>query len=69
MPENPYVYFVHSFHAVPEDASIITAVTEYGSSLTAAVGKGNVQAMQFHPEKSSSVGLKILESFVKNKAV
>lgn len=69
LPENPYVYFVHSFHAVPEDASIITAVTEYGSSLTAAVGKGNVQAMQFHPEKSSSVGLKILESFVKNKAV
>lgn len=69
LPENSYVYFVHSFHAVPEDASIITAVTEYGSSLTAAVGKGNVQAMQFHPEKSSSVGLKILESFVKNKAV
>ncbi|WP_177505354.1 imidazole glycerol phosphate synthase subunit HisH [Anaerosinus sp.] len=69
LPENPYVYFVHSFHAVPEDASIITAVTEYGSELTAAVGRGNVQAMQFHPEKSSSVGLKILESFVKNKAV
>ena len=35
LPENPYVYFVHSFHAVPEDASIITAVTEYGSELTA----------------------------------
>ena len=69
LPENPYVYFVHSFHAVPEDASIITAVTEYGSELTAAVGRGNVQAMQFHPEKSSSVGLKILESFVKSKAV
>lgn len=67
LPENPYVYFVHSFHAVPEDASIITAVTEYGSELTVAVGRGNVQAMQFHPEKSSSVGLKILESFVKTK--
>ena len=64
LPENSYVYFVHSFHAVPEDASIVTAVTEYGGELTAAVGKDNVQAMQFHPEKSSSVGLKILENFV-----
>ena len=58
-----YVYFVHSFHAVPEDKGIITAVCNYGTEVTAAVGRGNVQAVQFHPEKSSKVGLGILQSF------
>ena len=58
-----YVYFVHSYHAVPTDPSIITAVTDYGGAVTASVGKGMVQAVQFHPEKSSSVGLRILENF------
>ena len=48
--ENEYVYFVHSFHAVPNDTSIVTAQTEYGTMLTAAVGKDNVQAAKFHPE-------------------
>lgn len=62
--ENSYVYFVHSYHAVPDDETIITAVTDYGSRLTAAVGRENVQAVQFHPEKSSSVGMKILGNFV-----
>lgn len=60
---NSYVYFVHSYHAVPTEAGIITAVTDYGGYVTAAVGYGNVQAVQFHPEKSSSVGLKILANF------
>lgn len=58
-----YVYFVHSFHAVPTDQSCITAVTDYGGQVTAAVGRGLVQAVQFHPEKSSAVGLKILANF------
>ena len=58
-----YVYFVHSFHAVPEDKSIITAVCDYGTEVTAAVGRANVQAVQFHPDKSSKVGLGILQSF------
>ena len=58
-----YVYFVHSFHAVPTDESCITAVTDYGGQVTAAVGRGLVQAVQFHPEKSSAVGLKILANF------
>ncbi|MGL5206424.1 MAG: imidazole glycerol phosphate synthase subunit HisH [Acidaminococcaceae bacterium] len=58
-----YVYFVHSFHAVPEDKKIITAVCDYGTEVTAAVGRDNVQAVQFHPEKSSKVGLGILQSF------
>jgi glutamine amidotransferase len=58
-----YVYFVHSFHAVPVDAALVTAATNYGESVTAAVGRANVQAVQFHPEKSGSVGLKILRNF------
>lgn len=64
MPESAYVYFVHSYHAVPDDPSQITAITEYGGTVTAAVGFKNVQAMQFHPEKSSNVGMKILRNFV-----
>ncbi len=59
-----YVYFVHSFQAVPEDKSIIAAVTEYGEQITAAVAKGNVFATQFHPEKSGDVGLHILKNFI-----
>lgn len=61
--EKSFVYFVHSYHAVPEDISIITAVCDYGGTVTAAVGKENVQAVQFHPEKSSSVGIGILSAF------
>ncbi|MDD4321028.1 MAG: imidazole glycerol phosphate synthase subunit HisH [Acidaminococcaceae bacterium] len=58
-----YVYFVHSYHAVPQDKSIITSVCNYGTEITASVGLGNVQAVQFHPEKSSSVGIEILQAF------
>lgn len=62
--EHPYVYFVHSYHAVPEDRRIITATTSYGEELTAAVAQGNVQATQFHPEKSGDVGLGLLKNFI-----
>lgn len=58
-----YVYFVHSYHAEPEDSAIITATCNYGASITAAVGKDNVQALQFHPEKSGSAGLRMLKAF------
>lgn len=58
-----YVYFVHSFHAVPAEAELITAVADYGGAVTAAVGRDNVQAVQFHPEKSSDVGRQILANF------
>lgn len=61
--QDDYVYFVHSFHCEPEDKSIITAVCDYGQEVTASVGKGNVQAFQFHPEKSSRVGLSLLKAF------
>lgn len=63
LPDPAFVYFVHSFHAVPDDPGIVTAVTDYGGAVTAAVGRGPVQAVQFHPEKSSLVGLKILTNF------
>ena len=59
----PYVYFVHSYHAVPLEPKLITAVTDYGGLVTAAIGRDNVQAVQFHPEKSGQSGLKILENF------
>ena len=62
LAENPYVYFVHSYHAVRCEDSLI-ASTEYGASLTAAVANKNVMGCQFHPEKSGDVGLSILRSF------
>lgn len=62
--EQPYFYFVHSYHAVPEEHSIIAAVTDYGECLTAAVARDNVFAVQFHPEKSGDVGLQVLKNFI-----
>lgn len=63
LPPSPYVYFVHSYHAVPGDAALVTASTTYGDNVTAAVGRANVQAVQFHPEKSGDIGMKILQNF------
>ena len=60
--EGDFVYFVHSFYAADCEESVI-ATSEYGAPLTAAVAKGNVYGMQFHPEKSGEVGLKILKAF------
>jgi imidazole glycerol-phosphate synthase subunit HisH len=68
LPEKSYVYFVHSYHAVPDDPELIIAVTDYGGPVTAAIGRGNVQAVQFHPEKSSSTGMGILAGFKELKA-
>lgn len=62
--DKPYVYFVHSYHAVPADKSIITSVTQYNEEITASVAKDNIQATQFHPEKSGDVGLTILKNFL-----
>lgn len=61
--EGEYVYFVHSYQAVPEDKKIITSVCNYGAEIIASVGLSNVQAVQFHPEKSSIVGIEILRAF------
>lgn len=65
IPEDSYVYFVHSYYLDAEDKDIVVATTEYGTKIHASVEKDNVFACQFHPEKSSSVGLKILENFLK----
>lgn len=62
--QNDYVYFVHSYYVVPRDTKLITSFVEYGGKLTASIGKNNIQAVQFHPEKSSLAGLKILNNFV-----
>ena len=62
--ENAYVYFVHSYYLKAEDESIVKASTEYGVHIHASVEKDNVFACQFHPEKSSDVGLHILKNFV-----
>lgn len=59
-----FVYFVHSYHAIPTDSSLLTASTTYGETITAAVGRRNVQAVQFHPEKSSAPGMRILQNFL-----
>jgi glutamine amidotransferase len=64
IPEGAFVYFVHSYYLEAEDESIVKAVTEYGTRIHASVEKGNVFACQFHPEKSSDVGLKILNNFI-----
>lgn len=65
IPEETFVYFVHSFYLKARDEEIVKAVTEYGVTIHASVEKENVFACQFHPEKSSSIGLKMLENFAK----
>ena len=61
--EHSYVYFVHSYYLKAKEEGIVTAATEYGTYIHASVEKGNLFACQFHPEKSSSVGLQILKNF------
>ncbi|MDO4977430.1 MAG: imidazole glycerol phosphate synthase subunit HisH [Eubacteriales bacterium] len=64
IPQDSYVYFVHSYYLKAEDENDVAATTEYSTHIHASVEHGNIFACQFHPEKSSSVGLKILENFV-----
>lgn len=63
--EKRYFYFVHSYYVDPEDKSIVSGWTEYGVRFASAIEVGNVWACQFHPEKSSTSGLKILENFIR----
>ena len=62
--EHPYVYFVHSYYLKSKDEADVAARTHYSVEIHASVEKGNVFACQFHPEKSSTVGLKILDNFI-----
>jgi glutamine amidotransferase len=59
-----HAYFVHSFHLVPTSRRIIVAETDYGGPLTAMVADGNAAGTQFHPEKSQTLGLKLLANFL-----
>jgi imidazole glycerol-phosphate synthase subunit HisH len=63
--DDPWVYFVHSLHGVPDDPAVTVATCEYGATLNAAFRSGNVFATQFHPEKSASTGLALLAAFVR----
>lgn len=65
VPENAYVYFVHSYYLKAADEKQVTAATEYGVEIHASVEKDNVFACQFHPEKSSDVGMQILRNFIR----
>lgn len=64
VPENAFVYFVHSYYLKAEDPQIVTASAWYGTQIHASVEKDQVFACQFHPEKSSETGLRILKNFV-----
>ena len=58
-----YVYFVHSFHVVPDDRSIVATTTDYGDSFVSSIATDRLFACQFHPEKSQELGLRILANF------
>lgn len=64
IPQDSYVYFVHSYHATPKDRAIISSTCFYGEEITASISAGNIMATQFHPEKSGDIGLKIIHNFV-----
>lgn len=64
IPEQSYVYFVHSYYLRAENAEIVKATTEYGVLIHASVEKDNIFACQFHPEKSSETGMRILKNFL-----
>lgn len=63
LKETEFFYFAHSFHAKPTDEGLKIAYTEYGEQVVASVQKGNIFGAQFHPEKSSTVGLQVLKNF------
>lgn len=58
-------YFIHSYHIIPENRNVISSVTDYGIEIVSSIEKGNIYGFQFHPEKSSTIGLKILNNFWK----
>ena len=64
LQENPYVYFVHSYYLKAEERQLVSAQTEYGVKIDAAIQRGNAFATQFHPEKSGRVGLQMLRKFM-----
>jgi len=65
IPSSAHVYFVHSYYVLPEDPGIVAATAVYGGEVAAVVGRDNLWATQFHPEKSGAVGVRILENFAR----
>ncbi len=65
IPDRAYMYFVHSFHCVPADPGVLLATTEYGLTVAAAVGRGNLCGTQFHPEKSQTLGLQVYRNLAR----
>ena len=62
--DKSHMYFVHSYEFVPEDKNVISATTDYSSSIVCSVEKENILGTQFHPEKSDKIGLKIIDNFI-----
>ncbi|MBI2256124.1 MAG: imidazole glycerol phosphate synthase subunit HisH [Proteobacteria bacterium] len=60
-----HAYFVHSYHFIADDARDVLADVDYGGKVTAAIGRGNIVGVQFHPEKSQAVGLRLLGNFLR----
>ncbi len=65
LPAGAAVYFVHGYHVVPEDDSVIATTTDYGRPFVSSIRRGNLMATQFHPEKSQKIGLQILANFAR----
>ena len=63
VPDGSYVYFVHSYYVEPADPEIVLATTDYGMDFASIIGRDVIYGIQFHPEKSQDVGLKILHNF------
>jgi glutamine amidotransferase len=65
IPQDSWVYFVHSYHIEPEDKNLIVAIADYGSTLPVVIERSNLFGTQFHPEKSGKVGAQIVKNFIK----
>jgi len=65
IPDGERFYFVHSYHVVPADRTLVAAETDYGLRFTSAVARANIFAVQFHPEKSAASGLRLLSNFIR----
>jgi glutamine amidotransferase len=63
IPDNAYMYFVHSYYVVPERNDVVATETDYGATFVSMISLDNVFAMQFHPEKSQRYGLMIIKNF------
>jgi len=64
IPQDSWVYFVHSYHIEPKDENLIAAITDYGSTLPVVIERSNLLGTQFHPEKSGKIGAQIMKNFV-----